>query len=204
MVNISVWAGDLLESELKNGFHVITIKIDKEDYVMLSHNDERFSDVDIKFHGKLRERYKFLEGIYHLSGLSSTGNSYRVKFYREKLDNNLPYENDSFEYFMQNNKGPFTITKECKEMLKNIKAPRFNGFIYNETSKNLPSKVFFNKKKKATTLQFGNKFHVVKAMKGDRFNKEQGFLWAYFEYMSGLSKTQAKKFIKEAIKEKIK
>jgi hypothetical protein len=65
----------------------------------------------------------------------------------------------------------------------------------------LPRKVFFNKKKKATTLIFGDKPTVVKCGKGDKYSKRVGFLEAYFQATCGLSKTQAKKYLDKIIEE---
>ncbi|MFA7628992.1 MAG: hypothetical protein WCY37_06375 [Candidatus Dojkabacteria bacterium] len=68
--------------------------------------------------------------------------------------------------------------------------------------KNLPRKVIFNKNKKATTLLYGDEATVVKACKGDKYDKEKGFLMAFFQKQTGLSKTQAKKYLKKITEEK--
>ena len=64
-------------------------------------------------------------------------------------------------------------------------------------SDKLPRKVIFNDKKKATTLLYGDEATVVKACKGDKYDKEKGFLMAFFQKQTRLSKTQAKKYLKK-------
>lgn len=68
--------------------------------------------------------------------------------------------------------------------------------------KNLPTKVQFNEKKGATTVLYDDKVTVVKTTKGDKYDKTYGFLLAYFQHNSGLSKTQANKYIKKLVSEK--
>ena len=70
-----------------------------------------------------------------------------------------------------------------------------------ETPKQLPTQVFFNKKKKATTIMQEQKSTVVKCGKDEKYNKRIGFLEAYFQAYSGLSKTQANKYIKSILEE---
>jgi len=67
----------------------------------------------------------------------------------------------------------------------------------------LPKSVFFNDKKKATTLMFPNqKATVVKCGDGDEYSRRVGFLEAYFQATCGLSKTKAKKYLQEIVKDK--
>ena len=68
---------------------------------------------------------------------------------------------------------------------------------------NLPKKVLFNEKKKAVTLldEFDN-VTVVRATKGDKYDKKFGFLLAYFQQNCGLTKTQANKYLKEILEVK--
>lgn len=63
--------------------------------------------------------------------------------------------------------------------------------------KNLPTKVIFNSKKKATTLLYDNKPTVVRCGEKEKFDKRIGFLEAYFKANCGLSRTQANKYLKE-------
>lgn len=66
---------------------------------------------------------------------------------------------------------------------------------------NMPTKVFFNDKKGYTTLFFDKETIVVKKDSKEKENKELAILWAYFIKTSGLSKTQAKKFMHQLIEE---
>ena len=70
-----------------------------------------------------------------------------------------------------------------------------------EEPKRLPTQVFFNKKKKATTIMREQNATVVKCGKDEKYNKRIGFLEAYFQAYSGLSKTQANKYIKSILEE---
>lgn len=67
---------------------------------------------------------------------------------------------------------------------------------------NLPNNVFFNDKKKATTLMFGKEATVVKCGKDDEYSRRIGFLEAYFQATCGLSKTKAKKYLENIVKDK--
>ena len=67
---------------------------------------------------------------------------------------------------------------------------------------NLPDRVFYNEKKGATTLLYGDNATVVKTTKGDKYDREKGFLLAFFQKHSGLTKTQANKYLKDIIKDK--
>ena len=67
--------------------------------------------------------------------------------------------------------------------------------------KKLPDKVLINKKKKATTLLFDDEAIVVKKSKDDKEDYEKAFLWGYFIKKSGLSKTQASKYIDKIMEE---
>lgn len=69
---------------------------------------------------------------------------------------------------------------------------------------------FNNKKKSVTLLEFDNdssdmykdKKTTVKTCKGDRYNRKIGFLLAYFQHTSCMSKTQANQYLKELLEEK--
>ena len=62
----------------------------------------------------------------------------------------------------------------------------------------LPKRYIINK---GATILFWNDDEtdktIVKRCKEDEFNKRLGFLTAYFQYHSGLSKTQANKYLSE-------
>lgn len=68
--------------------------------------------------------------------------------------------------------------------------------------KKIPTNVFFNDKKKATTLMFDENATVVKCGKDDEYSRRIGFLEAYFQATCGLSKTQAKKYLDKIVKDK--
>ena len=67
---------------------------------------------------------------------------------------------------------------------------------------NTPKSVLFNDKKKATTLIFDNKVVVVKAREDDKYDRRIGFLEAYFQATSRLSKTKALKYLNDIVKDK--
>jgi hypothetical protein len=66
----------------------------------------------------------------------------------------------------------------------------------------LPDKVMFNDKKKATTLFFGDEVHHVKATKNDDYSRTFGFLMAYFQHHSGMSRNKANKYLENIVAEK--
>lgn len=71
-----------------------------------------------------------------------------------------------------------------------------------ENTLKLPTNVFFNDKKKATTLMFDKDATVVKCGKDDKYSRRIGFLEAYFQATCGLSKTQAKKYLDKIVEDK--
>jgi hypothetical protein len=87
----------------------------------------------------------------------------------------------------------FALKDDVKNKLKEIKSPYYS---------NLPDTVYFNDKKKATTLMYNQKATVVKCGKGDKYSRRIGFLEAYFQSTCGLSKTQAKKYLENIVKDK--
>lgn len=66
----------------------------------------------------------------------------------------------------------------------------------NKRKNKLPERYIINK---GATILFwdkdGNEKTIVKRSKDDKFNKRLGFLTAYFQYHSGLSKTKANKYL---------
>lgn len=66
----------------------------------------------------------------------------------------------------------------------------------NKRKNKLPKRYIINK---GATILFwdkdGNEKTIVKRSKDDKFNKRLGFLTAYFQYHSGLSKTKANKYL---------
>ena len=80
--------------------------------------------------------------------------------------------------------------------------PSSGSFLTNYGYEQLPDNVFFNDKKKATTLMFYNEATVVKCGEGDKYSRRVGFLEAYFQATCGLSKTQAKKYLDKIVEDK--
>lgn len=96
----------------------------------------------------------------------------------------------------------FVLQESVKDVLKEIKDPSFQYFHYKLSDDKLPDNVFFNDKKKATTLMFGKEATVVKCGKDDEYSRRIGFLEAYFQATCGLSKTKAKKYLENIVKDK--
>ena len=72
----------------------------------------------------------------------------------------------------------------------------FGLFTGGSSKKKMPKRYIINKD--ATILFWDeNEKTIVKRAKDDEFNKRLGFLTAYFQYHSGLSKTKANKFLDE-------
>ena len=94
-------------------------------------------------------------------------------------------------------------TGEIRESIKILSNDDLDAIGYNLQSlgwlyKQKPQlKVYFNDKKKATTLIDGDNVVVVKTKKGEKYNRRIGFLEAYFELKSGMSKTQKNKYLDE-------
>ena len=107
---------------------------------------------------------------------------------------------DSWRYSLLNQFGlglnDYSFFDRTKEKIIEALAEKHNE------EHRLPRKVIFNDKKKATTLLYGDEATVVKTCKGDKYDREKGFLMAFFQKQTGLSKTQAKKYLKEITKEK--
>lgn len=58
----------------------------------------------------------------------------------------------------------------------------------------LPDEVFFQDDKETVVLKKGNKVHVV-SNHDDEYDRVYGFLLAFFQMNSGLSKTKANKYL---------
>ena len=91
------------------------------------------------------------------------------------------------------------VTPHLKKLLEEYNNCGSTNYLKNREEKEmttkLPRKVFFNDKKKVTTMMFGERPTIVKCGEGDEYSKRVGFLEAYFQAQSGLSKTQAKKYL---------
>lgn len=66
----------------------------------------------------------------------------------------------------------------------------------------LPSKVNFHPDQKATVVYFGKDKVVTRASDDDEFDPTFGFLLAYFQYHSGLTKKKANDYIHSLTAEK--
>ena len=75
----------------------------------------------------------------------------------------------------------------------------FSSFSYSKTAENkLPKKYIINKKKKTTVLLWEDDTKtIVKVSKNDKYDKKLGFLTAYFQKHSGLSRNKANKYLDE-------
>ena len=119
-----------------------------------------------------------------------------------------PYSLDSNQIAQKISNGTF----EKVEMV--VKPNRNTGFISRETldkihhrvsllgwldNKEPTLRVYYNDKKKATTLIQGDKVVVVKTKKDEKYNRRIGFLEAYFELKSGMSKTQKNKYLDKIV-----
>ena len=100
---------------------------------------------------------------------------------------------------INNTMEPFTfMIKEDKQMdFNNINIPNFlGGYGFTpRNKKNLPKKYIINK---GATILFweGGTKTVVKRAKDDEYKKIMGFLWAYFQKTSGLSRTKANEYLR--------
>ena len=94
---------------------------------------------------------------------------------------------------------PFTfMIKEDKQMdFNNINIPNIiGGYGFTpRNKKNLPKKYIINKGATVLFWEDGTKT-VVKRAKDDEYNKIMGFLWAYFQKTSGLSRTKANEYLR--------
>jgi hypothetical protein len=72
--------------------------------------------------------------------------------------------------------------------------------IHLPVNKKLPEKYIINKGATILFWKDGTKT-VVRRAKNDDYNKITGFLWAYFQKNSGLTKSQANKYLSELVDE---
>ena len=88
---------------------------------------------------------------------------------------------------------PIEFSKEAL-----FRFPQINPCLWEveEKKKKLPERYIINE---GATILFwdkeGKKKTIVKRSKDDEFNKRLGFLIAYFQYHSGLSKTKANRYL---------
>ena len=105
----------------------------------------------------------------------------------QKREFNIPVEEDYYAYTCL----PYLEKLKFKSGLK-LNINKYDNFKEKY-------KVQFNSKKKATTLidNHLNEVTVVRCTKDDEYDKKYGFLLAYFQHNSGMSKTQCNKYLKE-------
>lgn len=119
---------------------------------------------------------------YKLHGIDT--NRYLIRGYGTQIDNDLP---NGFLYLMKNKSSRLPIY------------PTINyGFAPIDTK--LPKKVIINDGATVLIWDDGDKT-IVKKAKDDNFDPVKGFLWAYFQKHSGLSKTKANKYLRDIDKE---
>lgn len=119
----------------------------------------------------------------------------------KEITNPFPYMHFSFDDVKNKTDKELidSIQKDYFDYQKNILGvrtpiePKYYNFM--------PSKVYFNDKKKATTIMYGDNATVVKCGDGDTYSRRVGFLEAYFQATCGMSKTKAKKYLNDITKE---
>lgn len=83
----------------------------------------------------------------------------------------------------------------CEDGVYIVNATQLSGNIKPKVMKNLPKKYIINKGATILFWEDGTKT-VVKRAKDDEYNKIMGFLWAYFQKTSGLSRTKANEYLR--------
>ena len=106
------------------------------------------------------------------------------------LPNEITINRDDIMEIEQNMYGGIVV----KAVIDPRRDYAFRGGKVPFNNKKLPRKYIINK---GATILFWNNGEktVVKRGKDDEYNKVLGFLWAYFQHTSGLSKTQANKYL---------
>ena len=158
------------------------------------------------------EMYEYLGELLDIEYVAETyGTTYAYLTFDKRRIVGIEYIAGTFKEV--NEKCIFT-ENECKNRRRETYTTNFlSGFNFvpklslgsfwvNEGYKQLPDNVFFNDKKKATTLMFYNEATVVKCGKDDKYSRRIGFLEAYFQATCGLSKTKAKKYLDKIVEDK--
>ena len=81
-----------------------------------------------------------------------------------------------------------------------FKGSKFPTLTTNSNHVHLPRKYIINKEATILFWNDGTKT-IIKRKNDDEYNKILGFLWAYFQKTSGLSKTKANEYIKNLLDE---
>lgn len=87
------------------------------------------------------------------------------------------------------------LSVACEDGVYIVNATQLSGNIKPKVMKNLPKKYIINKGATVLFWEDGTKT-VVKRAKDDEYNKIMGFLWAYFQKTSGLSRTKANEYLR--------
>jgi hypothetical protein len=182
------------KSEQPNIYLQLEAFLNEKGYIVLEgeYANQQF-DGDFTIKVKVR---KYLKDKPYRSFLNEEWAFTGEEIYKEIV--NQSRETKLNDLFYQNK--PFFISPSLAETLASIK--NFPYIHYGFEKEKLPSKVFFNDKKKATTLMYGDEATVVKCGKEDEYSRRVGFLEAYFQATCGMSKTQAKKYLENIVKDK--
>lgn len=117
-----------------------------------------------------------------------------------KITLTIPYENiEDFEEEYDFNEGcpqRRTTMSFVEKMGVGIHHCPIKTF-YLKSYNNVPDKIYFNSKKKSTVLLKDDKAYKVKCGEKEKFSKRYGFLEAYFQMTSGMSKTKALKYLED-------
>lgn len=102
--------------------------------------------------------------------------------------------NDVLSVRQSNNMEPFDISALKYYLVDN----KYIDEI--ENKKRIPTKYIINKNATILFWDNGDKT-IVKRAEGDEYNKILGFLWAYFQHTSGLSKSKANDYLRALVDE---
>lgn len=141
--------------------------------------------------------------INFIKMIGAFGNN-EIKLYRYQLTSSIEYIASIRDIKMLLYFGESSIIDRYRKNLEEALPFYFKTISLsgNPGYEPLPDNVFFNDKKKATTLMFDDTATVVKCGKDDKYSRRVGFLEAYFQATCGLSKTQAKKYLDKIVEDK--
>jgi len=145
---------------------------------------EYIRDSKIGFIGRTVEDSMFLSKIGETETLSTV--KYNLYAKSNETGENKTMENEKTVQKSTKKRGNMATNTEVTKPTVNKKAQREK--IMDKTIFNAPATIVFWGDSNKT---------VVKTMEGDTYNPEFGFLQAYFEKHSGLTRTQVNKFMRE-------
>lgn len=183
-------------------------------YVKFNYGREKGTIIDIGesiLENRIKYKIKFDEywicttwhnedSLEHITALKETEENYKRYIQCEWNDCDLGKKIKESEKSMKTtikiggkeiNIGTFNVKEIPKEIGFDVKLVR---------NKNLPDKYIINDN--ATILFWGDEKVVVKKSEDDIFDAEKSFLWAYFLRNSGMTRTQANKYLKK-VKESV-